>query len=239
MAFILASWLRTNQKDECGVRHPIPLTDINQILTNIKKYTSKTDSLVWIANDPSDYENNDIRGNCVFDSFDLSGFKFKKRTILDNRNKKQAKEIVENADLIILPGGKVICQINFLKEIKLKALLKNFKGLIMGTSAGAMNLCKVVCNFPDEIADLGQPLWTKGLGFYNKIIIPHFDGETKQYQFPCEEMDIANDYILPASMKKELIWLPNDSYILIEDTIKFFGTYYKIKNKKIKRFNVI
>ena len=48
-----------------------------------------------------------------------------------------------------------------------------------------------------------------------------------------EDIDVINDYILPYSNEKELIGLPNDSYILIaDDKISYYGNIYKIHNGK-------
>jgi len=235
--FILASGLHYYIKDEAEKRYPIPLEDREGILTNIKKHVPKLDSIVYIGNNPANYERSDERGLCLFESFDMAGMKFKTKTILDNRTKKRAKKIIEKADLIILAGGKIICQMDFFKEIGLRELLENHEGLVIGTSAGAMNLCVDVLNFPEEADDMGQPLWAKGLGFYDVILIPHFDGETKTYQLPCEEVNVVNDYILPASVEKELIGQPDDSYILVDrDGVKFFGMHYIIKNKKVTKY---
>lgn len=237
MAIFLTSLLKTHIKDENGIKHPMPIENENDILTNIKKYLRGTNRMVYVANDPNNIDENEIRIIPVFQSFDLTGLKFKEKILLDCRNQKHAREILLGADLIILSGGKCPCQINFFKKIGLKRILKKYQGIVIGISAGSMNLCKTVANFPEELVDLKQPRWLKGLGKTDEIIIPHFDGETKTYQIDCDEIDLINDYVLPMSHKRDFIGIPNGSYILIDNDSKvhYYGNMYVISKGEVHK----
>ena len=120
----------------------------------------------------------------------------------------------------------------------MKEIFNNYKGLVIGVSAGTMNLCKTVANFPEELVDLDEPRWLSGLGFYDGIVIPHFDGENIAYQIPCDEIDVVNDYILPLSKDKEFIGLPNGSYVLIDNngSVNYYGDVYKISNGAVTKY---
>ncbi|MCH5351479.1 MAG: Type 1 glutamine amidotransferase-like domain-containing protein [Clostridiales bacterium] len=238
MTIILSSILATHYYDEEGIKCPQPLSDDNGILTELTSRLTKHGRVVYVANDPFDTEHNDLSAPPVFKGLALSGLDFKEKILLDERNASEAASIILEADLVILSGGKILCQRDFFDRIKLGEILKKYDGLVVGVSAGAMNLCKTIFNFPEETGDVGSPLWVDGLGFYDKIIIPHFDGETKSYQLPCDEIDIVNDYIFPMSNGKTFIGIPNLSYILIDKgnaTIR--GTAYSITDGKVKRIN--
>lgn len=241
MTIILTSQMYTHTKDDLGNKTPIVLEDTNQIKTNIDKYAKNKKRLVYVANNPDNFEENDIRITPVFKSFEMTwgGEFFQEKFLIDHRNSAYAKQIIKDADLVILSGGKCLCQMKFFKEIKLKKLLKNFDGLVIGISAGTMNLCNLVANFPEELNDLDEPRWIKGLGFCDDIVIPHFDGETKSYQIPCEEVDVVNDYVLPASYKKDFIGIPNGSYLLIDNLghKNFYGAIYKISKGIVSIIN--
>lgn len=230
MAFILMSFLKTHIKDGFGNRVPVALDNENGISANIMRLLPRTDKLVIVANDPYDFEDNDDKLKTVSDSFEKTGVKFKSAVFLDDRNKDGAEEILVGADLIILSGGKCFCQNRFFEKIGLKKLLKDQTGLTVGVSSGAMNLCKTVANFPEEESDLTDPRWFDGLGFFDGIVIPHFDGQTKTYQLDCGAVDVARDHILPMSCEKDFIGLSNSSYIVIENDgkIGYYGDIYKI-----------
>ena len=238
MTVFLASILATHYYDEDGVKRAQPLKDDNGILTEITSRITSLNRVVYVANDPKDTEHNDVSAPPVFEGLRLSGLYFKEKILLDSRNEGEAESIILGADLVILSGGKVFCQSEFFKRIKLGEILKRFNGIVIGISAGAMNLCKTVANFPEEPSDLEFPLWVDGLGFYDGTIIPHFDGENILYQFPYDEIDVVNDYILPMSKGKTFIGLPNFSYIVIDEAGAVMrGAVYSISDGKVKRIN--
>lgn len=235
MILFLTSRLNTRVMDENGNKTTIPIENINGVLDNIKKYLSGTNRVVYVSNDPNNVIENEERIKNMMDSFSLSNLNFNEKILLDARNKKDAKNIILGANIVILSGGKILCQNKFFRSIRLKKILKHFNGIVIGMSAGTMNLCKTIYNFPEENADIKERRWVKGLGFYDKIIIPHFDGETNTYQIECEEVDVVNDYIFPASHKEEFLGIPNGSYILIDNNknVSFFGEMYTIKDGKV------
>lgn len=235
MTIMPTSRLDTYKVNEQGEKMTLALTNYNELLTNLKKAIKGTNRIVVIANDPYNNEENDTRFQVVFESFKLTGFDFKEKVVLDARNASDAKNILLGADVIILSGGKVLCQNKFLKVIKLKRILKNYEGLVIGISAGTMNLCKKVANFPEELCDLKEKRWIKGLGFHDDIIIPHFDGVS--YQIECEEVDVVKDFVLPSSYKHTLLGFPNGSYVLIdhEKKVTYFGDMYTIEKGEVKK----
>ena len=239
MTIILTSLLKSRIKDEEGNHIPIPIEDTNGILTNIKNSLKKTTRFVSVANNPISFEENDERARQLFESIELTfgKNKFQEKILLDGRNMNKAEEILKSADFIFLQGGKCLQQIKFFEAIHLKEIISNFDGVVVGSSAGAMNLCDTVANFPEELVGLDDPRWFEGLGFYDQIVIPHFDGETLTYQIPCDEIDPINDYILPMSQGKTFLGLTNESYIRIDNNknITFFGDIYTISDGKVNK----
>lgn len=234
MTLILASFLKTyDLKDK--TRKAIKLDDNNKMLSNIKKYTNKFDSFAYIANDPNDFSENDKKFINICQSFEMSGLNFKEQLLIDGRTKDFSK--IASSDLIILGGGKCLCQLKFWQETKIDAILKNFKNLIIGISAGAMNLCEIVANYVEEPCDLAEPRWMNGLDLCDKVIIPHFDGKNVCYELPYYEIKVVQDYILPMSFKEEFLALDNNSYILINnDKLQIFGNAYKIFKGKVEPY---
>lgn len=231
--------MRTHYYGENGERVPIALVDENGILFNIRKNLNKADRLVVVANDKNDFEDNDDKLKTVRESFYMAGSNFKEGIVLDARNGQAAREVISGADIVILTGGKCVCQAEFFREIGLKEILKSYDGIVIGVSAGSMNLGKQIANFPEAKADIKEPRWIEGMGFVDEIIIPHYDGQTDSYQFPCEDFDIAKDYILPMSIGREFIGLPNGSYIMVnmEGQKSYHGDAYGIANGKSTKMN--
>ena len=107
-----------------------------------------------------------------------SGIGTGKIVMLDRRNAHQAKELVKQADWIILCGGHVPTQNRFLHEIGLKGLMEGFDGVVMGCSAGSMNCADEVYSHPElpgEARDPQYRRWLRGLGLTDINLVPHFE----------------------------------------------------------------
>lgn len=144
--------------------------------------------------------------------------------LLDKRvTGKQAKEILKTADVIYLSGGDPYIQLDYIKNNGLGIILKSFKGIIVGVSAGSMNQGEKVYYCKDE--DYPKTEIYKGLGLVNVIIDPHFDISNKEQ---VSEIKKWSEHI-------PIIGLPNDSFIVVDnDDIKFYGKNYQYYNNENK-----
>lgn len=236
-ALFLTSSINTNKEDEFGNKTPIKFENKNHILDNFKKYINKYDNFLYIASDPNDYEKNDLYSSIVFKSFDLT-FPFKNYKVLDNRNVKDLRRLVLNADFIYLSGGHVPTQNKFFNDINLKDLLKkNIDVVICGVSAGSMNTSEVVYSPPEEDGEAVNPKYErylKGLGLINISINPHYNDEV----VILDNLDVKKDILLPDSKKRCFFAYPDGTYILkANNKVMLYGLSYLFKDGKCYKFN--
>lgn len=88
------------------------------------------------------------------------------------------KKTILSADVVFLAGGNVPIQNNYFKEINLKFILEDFKGVLIGQSAGSMNCSKIVYTQPEEdeeFEDKGYQRMISGLGLVDFTIMPHMN----------------------------------------------------------------
>ena len=147
--------------------------DTNKLVTQIKKYLKDNKSILFIASSKNDFEKIDIYSNLLFESLKLSGIAFKEYNVLDGRTTDRAKEFVDKANLIFLSGGNTFLQSEFFKEINLKALLENYNGIVVGQSAGSINMAKDVFNSPEQ-SENSDPIYFEGLNLTKIQILPHY-----------------------------------------------------------------
>lgn len=187
-------------------------------------------NFVFICNDSSFVEHNEISAKFIFDALNDSGLNFTNYTILDNSTKHNAKQILNDADFIYLQGGTIFTQNQFLKEINFKDLLKNSNAVVMGKSAGAMNLQDMVYVYPETDEEVNNPKWVSGVGYSSYMVIPHFNLTTgNEYCFG--NFNLLNDYFIPDSNGKTFYALLNGSYIYLENNVyTLYGETYKIEN---------
>ena len=165
-----------------------------------------------------------------------SGIKPSSITMLDRRNCARAAGLVRKADWIVLCGGHVPTQNKFLHEINLKALLKDFDGLVMGCSAGSMNCADMVYSHPEmpgEASDPSYGRWLRGLGLTDIQIIPHY------YQV-CDYMldgrRLFEDVIFPDSWHHRFYTFPDGGYIINKNGRSVLhGTAWEISDGSMKQ----
>lgn len=147
--------------------------------------------------------------------------------IIDNRIKNdQAKKYIKKADVIYLLGGDPFSQLEYLRKEKYDKLINDFCGLIIGTSAGAMNFGKLAYCSKDE--DFEESIFYDALGLVDITIDPHFDINNKEQ---------VNE-IIKNSVGKKIIGLPNESGIRItSNKVEFINKCYQFLDEKLEEIN--
>ncbi|MBQ3494655.1 MAG: Type 1 glutamine amidotransferase-like domain-containing protein [Clostridia bacterium] len=207
----------------------------NGLVDQIKQKISSKEVFVFVASNPSGFEKTDSYANVIFNSFLMSGFNLKKCIVVDDRNKENLQLLLNSAAIVYLAGGHVPTQNEFIKNINLKNLLANYDGVILGQSAGSMNLSKVVYNYPEDISELADPKFLEGLALTNLTIVPHFNKEKGNEQVD-DGIDLMNDYLLKDSYKLPLYCLTNGAHIYVnDDCFQVYGDAYLMQNGNITK----
>lgn len=224
-----------NYKKIDGENIPTEIDNNNGIVNSLKESLPIRNSIVFIASDPNNYEKVDKYSNVTFKSFELSNLKFDNCYTLDNRNADSTKELIENSNMIFLSGGDTVTQNKFFKSINLKELLKDYNGVILGVSAGAINLADNVYDSPETIEDVNKPHTFEGLSKTNINVEPHFVLDTTNFS---EDELVQRNEVLKESYNREIYALVDGSHILInnkEDIL--YGEGYLIKDGIITKLS--
>lgn len=213
-----------------GERKVKKIDNNNGFITLVKKYLKNNSAILFIASTKDDFEKVDMYSDLLFESLKLSGIVFDEYNVLDNRTINKAQEYINKADFIFLSGGDTFLQSEFFKEFKLKELLKGFNGIIVGQSAGSINMAKNVFNSPEQ-GENSEPICFEGLGLTEINIEPHWKTDTSKFD---EYEKYQREYILEESKKRDIYALCDGSYItIIDNEINMYGEIYKIKNGSI------
>ncbi len=112
-------------------------------------------SLVMISSNPSFYEDD---GATERSWLDQAGIMFDEYHLINYRvQKEDAQTLIQNASVVFLLGGSILKLNGFLMEYELSDLIKKSRAVVMGASAGAINMsAKWLCskNFGDEISSV-------------------------------------------------------------------------------------
>ncbi len=223
----LTSEIGTSIKQN-GERKPCKLENTNNFLINFKNSITKHKIALFFASNPTTFESNDKYAGYIQSSFAMSGITFEKNYVVDDRTT-NVDDLIAKADLIYLMGGQTLVQRDFFDKIKLRAMLKNFNGVIIGESAGAINMADNAYESRDDIAE--ESHWYKGLGLTKYNIEPHFSENNTE---------LINLTLKPDSFKSPFIALENRSYIMIKENIAtLYGNAWLFSNGDYQLINKI
>jgi cyanophycinase len=185
-------------------------------------------SLVMISSNPSDYEEDGAterswldRAGIVFDEYHLINFRLQKE---------DAKTLIRNASAIFLLGGNTLKQNDFLREYGLSDLIKKSTAIVIGASAGAINMsAKWVCS-----KKLGYKVEKStvynGIGLDDFAVLSHFDLENNMAQVQSELSPLSKEMDIYASNKDCAIRARGNK-------IDILGDVYLISNSKIQKLD--
>ncbi|MBQ8799612.1 MAG: Type 1 glutamine amidotransferase-like domain-containing protein [Lachnospiraceae bacterium] len=211
-------WIGTAISEENGLRN------------KVKSIWPEQARVLMIFASPDNYERNDSIYACYKDAFLMSGLSISAFEGCDDRNE-AAVEHLSEIDVIILAGGHVPAQNEFLKRLGLKEKLKAYDGIVLAWSAGSMNCAETVYAAPEREGEALDPKFERfipGLGLTETKIFPHFQSLKDEM---LDGMRVIEDITYGDSHGREFLALNDGSYLFIEDeTETVSGEAYRIRD---------
>lgn len=157
--------------------------------------------------------------------FAACGIRFEKACVVDGRmTPEEAQRAVREADVVWLSGGDTPSQFGYFKQYGLVDALKKHGGVVIGMSAGAINMaetavCTLTCTHDRfEIYP--------ALGLVSTSVEPHFDPEN------------ITEELLRLSEVYPLYGLCDEGMILVKrENTYFFGDIYKLDNRTVQKLS--
>lgn len=153
------------------------LNPANQFVDRMRAALPEHPRCLFVCSNPDSAYLTDKYAGDMDEAFADAGMAFASLTVLDSRNDTHAAELIAQSDLLILAGGHVPTQNEYFEKIGLKALLRDYQGVLMGVSAGSMNAAEWVYAQPEMEGESISPdfkRWLPGLGLTNINILPHY-----------------------------------------------------------------
>ena len=187
-------------------------------------------SLVMISANPFLHEDEEVgstelswldQANIIFDEYHLIDYGIQKET---------AKKLIQNASVIFLLGGNTVEQNGLLIEYQLSDLIKKSRAIVMGTSAGAINMSAkwLFSKYTGSKCDISSIY--NGMGLNDFSVLSHFDLENNITQIQSE--------LSPLSEKMNVYVSNKDCAIRVKgDKIYILGDIYLISHSKIHKLD--
>ncbi|GEL06215.1 Type 1 glutamine amidotransferase-like domain-containing protein [Rummeliibacillus stabekisii] len=185
-------------------------------------------SVVMISSNPDFFEEN---GTAERSWLDQAGIMFNEYHLINYHvQKEDAQTLIQNASVIFLLGGDTLKQNAFLKEYELLDEVKKSSAVVMGASAGAINMsAKWLCskNFGYEVE---TSFVYDGIGLDNFSVLSHFDLENN--------ITLVKDELSPLSEKINIYASNKDCAVRVKgDKIDILGNVFLISHSKIQKLD--
>jgi len=195
--------------------------DLSELL---KTYIKTGMSFVFVASEFENiHEKTDWYCNNFLKMFSDCGITFGSSMVIDSRiSRKTAQDTVRNADVLWLAGGYTPTQFAYLESYGLIPYIREQKGVIIGMSAGSINMAKTaICTLTCKHDKLEI---YEGLGLVEFSVEPHFD-----------KNNISNE-LLELSKKYKLYGLCDDGAIICtENNTLYLGDVFLIDNSNVTK----
>ncbi len=214
------------------------LNPANHFVDELRRCFPRSCRALFICSDPDSRETTDLYAGVLKKHFEDAGFAFQSFRTLDGRNEAQAAELIGGSDLLIFAGGHVPTQNRFFQKIRLRALLLDYPGIVIGNSAGSMNSAETVYAQPElegEAADPNYQRFLPGLGLTKTMLLPHYQRVKDDV---LDGLRVFEDITYPDSMGKTFYAIPDGSWLLIEaGREELRGEAYQIRDGGITRIS--
>lgn len=193
---------------------------------SLREDLTERKSLVMISSDPSDAE---IDGAVERSWLDQAGISFDQYHLIDlSVAKEDVYSLIRNASAIFLLGGDTLEQNRFLKDFKLAEPIKTSSALVMGASAGAINMsakwkCSERFGYP-----VGMDTVCDGLALDPFSVLSHFDLENNM-ALVQEELSALSDEMNVYASNKDCALRTRGGIIDI------LGEFYVVSRSEIRK----
>ena len=159
----------------------------------------------------------------ILELFTTIGVAFHHTTVVDGRmNHNQAQQCIQRGDVIWLAGGDTVAQYKYLEQYGLITSLRHQDGIVIGMSAGAINMCKTaICTTG---SGHNKSKVYSALGLVDISITPHYINNT-----PLDELE-------PLSIGNPIYALCDNSAIVISgEDMHYYGAVFMINNGEMRQ----
>ena len=194
----------------------------------LDKIITQRNRFAFVASEfEKDYEKTDRYFRKFLKMFEQTGINFVNAYVVDGRMSfEEAQNAVRDADVVWLSGGDSPAQFRYFVEYRLDKIIKEHSGVIIGMSAGAINLATTsICTLASGHDT--QSIYA-GLGCVKISIEPHFNS----VDISSELLKLSDRYLIYGMCDESMI-------VCTEDRMEFYGNIYRLANGSVEIINKI
>ena len=222
------------------------ITELNSQAQLLREAVPQDAAALFIPANPDDRFNTAGLTHAYRAAFERIGLTFSRFAYLDHSNAESAGRLVTKSQFIVLGGGHLPTQMRFFEEINLREHIAKMDGVVLGISAGAMNLAVEVYATPEEPGEGRNTNFRRfipGLGLTRRQIVPHYNTYRNNY---VDDLRLFEDIIFPDSegrnaydgSPRKFYILPDNSFIYDDGTTEtLYGEAWICRGGRMRRIN--
>ena len=202
----------------------------NEFVDRLRAVLPPNPQALFVCSHPEDHNMTCHFGADTVAAFSLAGMAFSGYQVLDGYNAEDAEMLVHSSDIVIFAGGHVPTQNAFFRDIHLREIMEGYDGVVLGISAGSMNLAEEVYVQPEEEGESAPEFerFAPGLALTDVNILPHYQ---KVKNNILDGLRLYEDITFADSMGHTFFALPDGSYIYQDEDGQFLcGKAYRVQN---------
>lgn len=202
----------------------------NEFVDRLRAVLPPNPQALFVCSDPDDHDMTCHFGADTAGAFSEAGIAFSGYQVLDGYHAEDAEMLVHSSDIVFFAGGHVPTQNAFFRDIHLREIMEGYDGVVLGISAGSMNLAEEVYVQPEEEGESAPEFerFAPGLALTDVNILPHYQ---KVKDNILDGLRLYEDITFADSMGHTFFALPDGSYIYQdEDGQLLCGKAYRVQN---------
>ena len=235
----MVSILTSSPTKEINENCPLPALDERNGFIDLLKALWRPDArCLMIAAFPDAYARNDEMTWFYGQAVKNAGLSWGCFDLWDDRSPGYTREQLQRYDVIFLAGGHVPTERRWFEYIRLRQLLRGYEGIILGTSAGSMNMAETVYGWPEEPGESVDPnheLFFPGLGLAQTVVLPHYQKIKDNW---LDGRRLMEDITCSHSHGNKFYAIPDGSFVLAQDGVEtLFGEAWLVSDGRITPFS--
>jgi dipeptidase E len=202
----------------------------NEFVDRLRSALPPNPQALFVCSHPDDHNMTCHFGADTVSAFAMAGMAFSGYQVLDGYNAEDAERLVHSSDIVVFAGGHVPTQNAFFQAIHLREILEGYDGVVMGISAGSMNLAEEVYVQPEEEGESAPDFqrFAPGLALTDINILPHYQ---KVKNYILDGLRLYEDITFADSMGHTFFALPDGSYIYQDESGQLLcGRAYRVRD---------
>lgn len=194
-----------------------------EIADELRKILKIRNRLVFISAWPDRSKQNDDDSTGMHNMFVSCDMPFSSFCVIDERTDVEtAQKEIENASCLFLMGGNATAQMDMIRRKGIFGKIKSFRGVILGVSAGSMNMGNPVVDIYESV------LPYEGFGFAGLTIKSHYPISDETLRYMTAQVSTET----PVTLMKD-----ESAIFITEDGVKLIGEIYLMDRGEIRPFS--